>query len=868
MASSQTAKTSNIDEDNEEEESWIPLSEEEEGNRKPPVVSSYGAEGNPSATTQNERIQAIQQRLETRLQLKKNLVNHPIELFWKRYLFNLAREFWGLEFYIQLGLSMILTGILLKIFLLSTWYIWYPKMAFLSVLFIVSLVYLDPFEIRIQINEIRKIIFSPDKAAEALEQLDMKQLRRLSLLLLMIPTALEVKTLSFLSQIKAESGWALYNTLLAFAILYLMMYLKRAKHLKPRECSYQGLLVLYGSALLVTIVKTDLGRMPVLAAPFFTATGTLLITYRDDDIEWFSRVLRHALRLTLRDVLSSVSEKVSQDEMLQLTILRWIADYWAYTPDNPASQTNDAPGGSRPKDTQSSQTPHSAPQPNTQSASSRPTPTQQTANDMGPRRRPNSLRFPRHEVQWEELLPMLNVAADHMASEVHILQSSNGTKNNPGIGNSNTENTTSSNRAGSPLSGGHDCDHEGLDNLKAMLMSLNVDEGARPAVMAYRRAVESFPPKKKTAVIISVLRRCPAMITLLWHCVFGSRSLFSSTMLILPFIFFEYYRIKEWISACEQITFFYGSGVERDESWGIPQELAEAEVMTILLCGDSPSIVRPPTLLLVWRNIVSSVSSLEIGLTTARCAQTTVVAVDFAGNMMSLMQFGFEVKEHGWLHGIATLTKEFISMNSADYNSTGQRRRGGETKYTNAAMGAVHNAQVVARNVQSLSEDENLQPVLQHVLGTLTVMCGYGWLWGNGESDSGKERTEVNSGAEDTTPDHGNSSTDEPSANDRTTREDTGKEQVDEPVAHEIPKTPGAKHASNELSEVMDMVAQAYEQGLINEVCYHVRKAILIMTVNQLTMSFSLLFFACRPRKMNSAKNCRACLIASFLTHL
>jgi hypothetical protein len=167
-----------------EDDPWIPLVTEEKDSDEPHAsasASSRNPRASESSTPQSERMRAIQRRLETRVNLKENLVNHPIELFWKRYLLNLAREVWELEFHIRLGLSMIVTGIFLKIFLLSTWYIWYPRIAFLTAVFIISLVYLDPFDIKIQMNRISKIIFSPEKAANAIEQLDMIQLCRLLL---------------------------------------------------------------------------------------------------------------------------------------------------------------------------------------------------------------------------------------------------------------------------------------------------------------------------------------------------------------------------------------------------------------------------------------------------------------------------------------------------------------------------------------------------------------------------------------------------------------------------------------------------------------------------------------------------------------
>jgi hypothetical protein len=754
----------------------------------------------------------MQRRLETRVNLKTNLVDHPIDLFWKRYLVNLAREVWELELHIRLGLCMIISGIALKLFLLSTWYFWYPRIAFLTVLFIVSMLYLDPFDLRVQIGRIGKLIFSPDKAAEVLDQLDMVGLRRLSFLLLLIPTMLEMRTLSFLSQIKAESGWTLYNLFLASTLLALMMYLFRIKRLKPRECIYQGLLVLYGSALLVTLVKTDLSRMPVLAAPFLTATGTLVLTYQDDDMEWISRVLRRALRLTLREVLSSVSEKVSEDEMLQLAILRWIADYWASTPDttSPPSQTSSSSTSSaRPANSTSTENRQSTSTcaPQTPASTSNSRPQQRSSGD--PRQ---------HEVQWEELLPMLSIATEHMTSEVRMLQSpdtTNNTQSDPASETPQPPQASASQQRpqAHPSQSGHDgSTTDPFADLTNMLSSLNVDERAEPAVRAYRRAVESFPPQRKTAFMISIFRRCPAVLTLIWHFLFGSKSLFSSTMVILPFIILEFYRIEAWIGACEQIKSSFGSDstTERDEYSRIPQALADADAMVILLSGDVYNVLRPPALLLVWQNVLNSVSALEVGLTAARCAETTVVAVHFAGNVMSLVQFGHEVHQHGLVHGLAVMAKEVLMMHASQYASQDDPRRREDTKYTSAAMGAMQNAQKVARNVRRLAEDEKLDHVLQPVLWTLGTLSGYGWLWGKDDEPLSRPEGEP-------TADPSRDSAEEQPSTDNSESPAPAEQSTADTVDPKVSTKKDAVEGANELSEVMEMVAQAYEKGLIDE---------------------------------------------------
>jgi hypothetical protein len=95
--------------------------------------------------------------------------------------------------------------------------------------------------------------------------------------------------------------------------------------------------------------------------------------------------------------------------------------------------------------------------------------------------------------------------------------------------------------------------------------------------------------------------------------------------------------------------------------------------------------VKSPTLLVVWRNMCDSVSALEVGLTAARCVQTTVVAVDFAANIMSLAQFGFEVSQQGWAYGLAVVLKEMLHL----HTNSNPGFRSPDAKYTNAAMDAL-----------------------------------------------------------------------------------------------------------------------------------------------------------------------------------
>jgi hypothetical protein len=778
------------------------------------------------------------------------LVNHPVDLFWKRFLVNFVREIWALEIRVRLGLFMLIAGLCIRCLLYSIWYILYPRVAILSVILIGSIIYLDPFDVQRQLRAIVNIIVSPDKALQAIEQLDLSQLRILTFSLFLIPTMLEIRTLAFLSQIKAEVGWTMYNMGIGGILLATMLSLYNLKGMKPRECSYQGMLILYGSALVITVVTWDLRRIPLLAAPFLTATGTLLLTYQDDDMEWLPRIVRHTLRLTLRDVLSSVGERVAEDEMLQLAILRWICDFWANNHETPEPSSSASAARPPPSGTTTTR-PQAAASPSSQS----PRPSG-TAPNVGvmldqdvPFSPPSQGDFHLRDIQWEELLPMLNIEISHMEAEVEVLQSENRprsqTRNNSFDTSRNNSRTGQTGRTNQTPS--EQPDMQSFWALKSMLLSLNVDDKAKPAVQAYRRAVESFPPAKRRAVAISVIRRCPAMVTLMLHVFFGGpRTLFTSFVILVPFIVMEYLRIISWIESCRRVAAVSGF-VPREEpegdnthDWGIPQGLENVDTMVILLCGDG-STLRPPTLLLVWQNIVGSVKALEVGLTTARCAETTAVAVDFAGNVMDLVQFGLEVSQQGLLHGLMVMAKEAISIHTTGADLNNLHNIDYESaRFTRAAMRAVHSGQRVARNMHLLSEDEHVGTIVQPLLMTLGFLAGQGWLWGRdiGGEDTSTEDTSTFPGQNAPADENKGGNVDLNQTTPHTKSEAPAKQddvagtvmqgsqspsESSLKPTDDIPKDsdhedliPPLSSPRDDLSEVMEMVSRAYEQALID----------------------------------------------------
>jgi hypothetical protein len=346
---------------------------------------------------------------------------------------------------------------------------------------------------------------------------------------------------------------------------------------------------------------------------------------------------------------------------------------------------------------------------------------------------------------------MLNFTTDQMASEVHTLQQQQ--QSAPVASNAEGAVAIPSRDAGGPgtseqlAAGSHPsyrnsgstpaASPDSVQSLQSMLASMNLDDQAKPAVMAYKRGVESFPPSKRAAMLLSVARRCPASILLIWQVagtvLFGRPVPF--LVILLPFVFFEFLRVQQWEQSCQWASRCISS-TTRDQS-----DTRKVDSMILLLMGESNHC---PTLLLVWYNVVGSVSALEVGLTAARCVQTTAVAVEFVGNITSLTNFGLEVHQNGWVHGLSVLFREFLLIHTQERGSGGwERNVPASATYTKAAVSAFRNSQKMDKNVRILMEEEDVGKVLRPLMEFLPVLVGQGWLWGRPESEHDEARSKV-----------------------------------------------------------------------------------------------------------------------------
>lgn len=692
----------------EEESCWVPLVEETTAQNTQtqaqatlPAIPDSARGALPSAPQNNrprrrESLQVISTRLDSRRRLKVGLVEHPLDQAWRLFLQHFCREIWNLEIPLQLGIVLVMIGTVL---LMLTWALSFQwlniQTIVLLVLFGVSFYYLAPPDVEQKLQNFFRLLLNPEKAFELADYADPAILRRLFIGLLLIPAFLELRTFGFLSEATAESSFK-SNLSVGFLVGVYIAYQYKLQTATPRQCIQRGIYVLYGCAFFCSLWRVDVRRLPALAGPFFVATGTLLLSSRDEDMNWLSRVLRHALRLTLRDVLASVGESVREDEMLQLAMLRWLVDFWASSP-SASSPPNPASGS---------------------------TESQVSTTDIVTSRNPRSYQAvtQHHDLQWGELQSMLEMTTDQMTEEVPAHRASTTS------GQSSTSQPNESWTADSARE-----DNDSLRNLHNLLHTLDVDDRARPAVMTYKRVVESFPPTRSHAVFISIIRRCPAMLMLLYRYVTGSNLALATTATLLPFAVMEGFRVLHWAEACQREL---ESGVGSTARDAVTDREAKAPLislpvdmdpMCIILSGDHYRPTHPPPLLQVWINICSSVHALETGLTAARCVQTTAVAADFAGNIISLAQFGVEVTQFGWMHGITVLARELMHIHAT------QSTR--EARYTSAAVNAVRNGQIVARNVRALSGEDDGNPVFDPLVGVLAAIVGRGWLWGKEEAE-------------------------------------------------------------------------------------------------------------------------------------
>jgi hypothetical protein len=104
-------------------------------------------------------------------------------------------------------------------------------------------------------------------------------------------------------------------------------------------------------------------------------------------------------------------------------------------------------------------------------------------------------------------------------------------------------------------------------------------------------------------------------------------------------------------------------------------------------------------------------------------------------NLLILVKFGYEILQHGWIHGITTIGKELVHLHVTGTDPLmlwhGASSPEGAS-YTSATISIVRNVDIIRRNINVLSEDErdNIGKVIAPIIGFLALIIGQGWLWG------------------------------------------------------------------------------------------------------------------------------------------
>lgn len=655
---------------------------------------------------------------------RANIVDHPMQRIAGHFFIHLCRKIYWI---IQLALACCMIGCIFQLIEWCFYYALHPERLAWTVTALLGagiplFFYYKP-KLEVLLRELGNSSSQLDSADVLGRFLDFPQLKAVAaVVFFVIPLVFELRTLHFLANLV---GGSVAATVLFLVVLCGWFGLEWKRHNEdvsnatrplssPHKRTQTSFYLLYGSALFVPLYHgTEKRHIPALAARFFLATAVLL--WKTASTFDPSQAVRAALRHTVRDALQEVGTSVQQDELLQLTMLRWIVDYWSSSPQQQQQQSS-SNSGSRP-------------------AFSVPDAFSKTAG-----RRPSRVVRSHQDLDWTELWDMLQTTTNQMSSEVETLQHHSPQALSQGDVPSSITSTqlivSTSRNSSSPRESQQF--NDSVRNLQTMLASMNLDVRAKPAVRGYKRAVEAFPPSRSAATALGAARRCPAIMLLCFYILFRLLGLylspFTAMLILLPFSTFETWRVRMWVEGCKQAM--DPSSTDLNKLW----YFESVDPMTILLMDESFCLTaRLPTLLVVWQNVCASVETLEVSLTAARCVQTTVVAVDFAANIISLASFGYEVSQHGWLHGLEIVAKELMHLHSTG-TVLSTLSHGISTpigaSYTSAAVSAVRNSQTMSRNLRVLLEEENTSKVIGPVLGLLAQLIGQGWLWGRDRHES------------------------------------------------------------------------------------------------------------------------------------
>jgi len=524
------------------------------------------------------------------------------------------------------------------------------------------------------------------------------------------------------------------------------------------DCRIFTWIYLYSTALLATIVMfrmDEIHKTILLAAPFLIATGSFLIIsfqgqHGEEDEDLFLNIVRRALRLSLADVLEKLGEDVAEDEMLRLSMLRWIVDYWARPSsatdaasaqqpaseghrysgaDSPANVANSTRDERRRNSQASNRSYNSTQQRNNEDASSLRD--ARARNNQANSRDHNSTQQRNNDqgMDWNALNSMLNMTTNQMYSEA----SAEGDYPSQGHQQANQHHQDQPENQ-----------NRSVKNLRSMLSSLNNHEKAQHAVLAYKHAVNEFPPSRNTSITLAVARRCPAIISVTLLQLTGSSHAHYTTIILLPMMLLEAMRTLEWTYACHRAYSIEAPPVVSSEEKKKPFSPEMMEPMEILLSCDTFSPISRGASLQVWNNVKNSVTTLESGLTAMKCVDTANVATDIAFDVMSLVNIAVELKTKGLPHILGMLARDVMDFHSNESNDEGRGQ------YSRSVSRLVENSKKLSLNLGDIQEDgKNKDNFLHPVISGFEFLAGKGWLWGKDQNANNSEANKSNMNDDD-----------------------------------------------------------------------------------------------------------------------
>jgi hypothetical protein len=612
----------------------------------------------------------------------------PMDVLCSNFVLNLLREVWYKNWQIQVasvitGLGMACTSIRYTI-----WYAYSPRQMIGLLLLLVPYTYLQRQSIHNTMDNLMQAFSDPSYVSKIVADFSPLNFRYGSILFMYIlPLSIEIWTLHSLLVIHSDLGSHALNVSVA-SLLLISMYLNWNVWKRPLKlCQEVSIWILYGSSLSLAIQHCHWYRIPQLAGPFLLPTGTLwLKDFSRQNPDLLSQSIQGALRRSIREAFDVVTSMIEEDEMFYLTMIRWIVDYW-----NIGSKKSEATSQHSQKSNVNDIASTNTINPNI-SASRHKT---MGRESHGP---PED-----SSIDWSDMSKMLSLVTDQIEAEVEMKQETN-SSNGSNQSQQGKQSTTESQRF--PKS---NC--KSLSDLHRMFATMDLDEKMKPLIAEYNRKVKAIPPSKELATLLALSVRCPTVLLFTWQLFFGTLGSLSSNTIVFALVGFECLRLFVWMHSCHTMS------TPAVSSRDLIDSILNADPMKLLLLDDSNATIESmisntthPTLLIVWHNVQHSVVALDKGLSTARCIQTVNASVDFAFHLISLVHFGMEVSERGWMHGLSVIVRELTALHQRKHDDPMDHTALSHTsRVTDATIGTIRSSQVLHRNLQIMLDDRKKQ---------------------------------------------------------------------------------------------------------------------------------------------------------------